>query len=87
MNPTVTALKSAPSVQPNTISGISEIPGLHIVSNLRVADFSTLHAFSDFKTFIDEEIARFSLSKVGEVYHNFPGGGFTGVVCLTESHL
>jgi S-adenosylmethionine decarboxylase len=27
------------------------------------------------------------LSKVGEAYHNFPGGGFTAVVCLAESHL
>lgn len=28
-----------------------------------------------------------SLTKVGEVYHDFDGGGYTGVVCLTESHL
>lgn len=24
---------------------------------------------------------------VGEVFHDFPNGGFTAVVCLTESHL
>jgi S-adenosylmethionine decarboxylase len=36
---------------------------------------------------MDLEISRFGLTKVGEVYHNFLGGGYTGVVCLTESHL
>lgn len=39
------------------------------------------------KLFFDDLIQRLSLEKVGEVYHDFDGGGFTGVVCLTESHL
>jgi S-adenosylmethionine decarboxylase len=47
----------------------------------------SLIEYTDFREFIDQQITRLALTKVGEAYHNFPGGGFTGVVCLTESHL
>lgn len=80
MNP-----NSAPLV--TEINKHSLIPGLHIVANFAVADQDKLSHFSSFKSFIDREIDAFRLSKVGEVYHNFPNGGWTGVVCLTESHL
>ena len=64
------------------------IPGLHIVANLSVLlPGPTLREFQAFRTFIDQQIAALMLTKVGEAYHDFPGGGFTGVVCLTESHL
>jgi S-adenosylmethionine decarboxylase len=63
------------------------IEGLHIVANLRVKDLSKLIDYHNFKQFIDQEIANNNLTKVGEAYHDFPGGGYTGVVCLTESHL
>jgi S-adenosylmethionine decarboxylase len=80
-------LESAVFAEPNTLSGAFSIPGLHIVSNLHVAEIGLLSNFQEFRRFIDLEISRFGLTKVGEVYHNFPGGGYTGVVCLTESHL
>jgi S-adenosylmethionine decarboxylase len=64
------------------------IPGLHIIANLSAIPLSdALIEFAEFKKFINEQISTYNLSKVGEVYHNFPGGGFTAVVCLTESHL
>jgi S-adenosylmethionine decarboxylase len=64
------------------------IPGLHIIANLSAIPLTDkLIEFAEFKKFINEQITAFNLSKVGEVYHNFPGGGFTAVVCLTESHL
>jgi S-adenosylmethionine decarboxylase len=64
------------------------IPGLHIIANISAIPLShKLVEFTEFRKFIDNEIVAFNLSKVGEVYHNFPGGGFTAVVCLTESHL
>lgn len=66
---------------------LSVIPGLHIVANFNALEFEKLYAFELFRKFIDHEIQYFRLSKVGEVYHDFLGGGFTGVVCLTESHL
>lgn len=63
------------------------MPGLHIVANFAVADVDKLTGFQRFKDFVDTQIAHHNLSKVGEVYHNFDNGGYTGVVCLTESHL
>ena len=35
----------------------------------------------------DELTDAFDLQKLGEVYHDFEPGGFTGIVCLSESHL
>ena len=37
--------------------------------------------------FIRRQIEENNLQDVGSVYHNFDSGGFTAVVCLTESHL
>lgn len=65
----------------------SAVPGLHIVANLSVANVAKLVDYHNFKDFIETQIHAFRLTQVGEVYHNFPGGGYTGVVCLTESHL
>ena len=63
------------------------IPGLHIIANLSVADADQLCTFAAFRAFIDKQIARHKLCSVGEVYHNFDNGGYTAVICLTESHL
>jgi S-adenosylmethionine decarboxylase len=63
------------------------IPGTHIVANFEVEEKSKLETFNLFRTFIQKEIADFRLTSVGEVYHDFPNGGYTGVICLTESHL
>lgn len=65
----------------------SAIRGLHILANFSVDEAGTLTDFTAFQGFIDERITAYGLSKVGEVYHNFPAGGYTAVVCLTESHL
>ena len=73
----------------NTIANtpIVKVPGLHIVANLGTTEATALNQFSEFRYFIDTCIVDLSLTKVGEVYHNFEGAGYTGVVCLTESHL
>lgn len=39
------------------------------------------------RTLFDGLIEGLGLAKVGETYHAFPEGGFTAVVCLTESHV
>ncbi len=46
-----------------------------------------LNDSASFREFLDNEITGQQLQKVGEVYHDFEGGGFTAVVCLTESHI
>lgn len=62
-------------------------PGLHVLAELRVPEPASLLSGTAFHSFIDNTIEALSLTKVGEAYHDFPGGGFTAVICLTESHL
>lgn len=64
----------------------SPIPGLHIVANFAVEQEKLLR-FESFKNFIGQQIREHNLQDVGGVFHNFENGGFTAVVCLTESHL
>lgn len=66
---------------------IVPIPGLHIVANLAVQDKRLLKQSSYFKDFIVQKIDEYGLSRVGDVFYDFPNGGFTAVICLTESHL
>jgi S-adenosylmethionine decarboxylase len=62
-------------------------PGLHLIADFSSQEFSALTTYQPVKQLFDQLIADYELVKIGEVYHNFPGGGFTGVVCLAESHL
>jgi S-adenosylmethionine decarboxylase len=62
-------------------------PGLHIIGELSVADTSLLNNYALVKQCIDTLIAQYQLQNLGEVYHNFLPAGFTGVVCLSESHI
>ncbi|PWS29528.1 S-adenosylmethionine decarboxylase [Pedobacter yonginense] len=62
-------------------------PGLHILSEFTSDCNEQLSSFNDCKTLFNNLIIDNGLEKVGEVYHNFAGGGFTAVICLTESHL
>jgi S-adenosylmethionine decarboxylase len=66
---------------------ISPISGLHIVSNFTSHKDDALSSSYAFKRFIDSLIQKYQLTNVGEAYHQFENGGFTAVVCLTESHL
>lgn len=61
--------------------------GLHILGELRSAQTDLLKKSDAFRIFIDEQIIQLNLSKVGEAYHDFPDGGYTSVICLTESHV
>jgi len=62
-------------------------PGLHILAEFSSEKTAQLSSFQACKDLFNELIANKNLEKVGEVYHNFPNGGFTAVICLTESHL
>ncbi len=62
-------------------------PGLHIISEFNSEKTNTLAYSNEFKQYIDEAITYHGLNKLGEFYHEFPNGGFTAVVCLTESHI
>lgn len=62
-------------------------PGLHILSEFKSANNELLNSSGTFRCHLADLINRFNLHKVGEVYHDFENGGFTAVVCLTESHI
>ena len=62
-------------------------PGLHIIATLQSDETALLDKFEDFKNLADRLIQIYGLQKLGEVYHDFQPGGFTGVICLSESHL
>ncbi len=62
-------------------------PGLHILAEFTTAQSSLLQTSTDCKVFFSQLIEKYQLHNVGEVYHDFPSGGFTAVICLTESHL
>ena len=62
-------------------------PGLHILAEFTSQKHGLLNSSAASKELFNNLIASFGLSSVGEVYHDFENGGFTAVVCLTESHL
>lgn len=61
--------------------------GLHILCDGSSPVTQELSSSEGLRKVWDELIHTLGLTKVGEVYHDFPGGGFTATVCLTESHL
>jgi S-adenosylmethionine decarboxylase len=62
-------------------------PGLHVLSEFTSDRNDLLSAFAPCRKLFDKLVAANQLEKVGEVYHDFEDGGFTAVICLTESHL
>ncbi len=62
-------------------------PGTHIIATLTTNNEDRLLRFAGCKKLIDDLILQYSLRNLGEVYHNFSPAGFTGVVCLSESHI
>jgi S-adenosylmethionine decarboxylase len=61
-------------------------PGLHIIAKLR-ADAVHLQRYEAIQNRLRQLVVQENLQQLGEVYHNFEPGGFTGVVCLSESHI
>ncbi|WP_207420350.1 S-adenosylmethionine decarboxylase family protein [Desertivirga brevis] len=62
-------------------------PGLHILAEFKTERADLLYSSVASRELFEKLITRFELSSVGEVYHDFDQGGFTSVICLTESHL
>lgn len=61
--------------------------GTHIIASLQANAETLLRSADALKLHVDRLVADFGLQKLGEVYHDFPGGGFTAVICLSESHI
>jgi len=62
-------------------------PGTHIIATLHTPHSDKIERYETFQQMTNQLIAEHNLQKLGEVYHNFKPAGFTGVVCLSESHL
>lgn len=62
-------------------------PGLHILAEFSTDNHELLHSSHSCRKLFTDLISSYGLATVGEVYHDFENGGFTAVVCLTESHL
>ncbi len=65
----------------------SYTPGLHILAEIQSEELHLLKDYMPVRKLFTDLIGRYGLQSIGEVFHNFEGGGFTGVICLTESHL
>ncbi len=81
------AVQHDPSVAASSEANPGYQPGAHIIVDATGVKESGLSDPSGFRTMIDAAIGELGLVSVGSVHHAFPGGGFTAVVCLTESHL
>jgi len=62
-------------------------PGTHIIASLQSDVTELLSKHASIKECVDKLILQFELQKLGEVYFDFPIGGYTAVVCLSESHI
>ncbi len=61
--------------------------GLHILAEIDTAVIEALTDYAAAKLLLQKIIEKHQLTIVSEVFTNFEGGGFTGVYCLTESHI
>ncbi len=61
--------------------------GKHIIASLNTKNEGLLLRSVAFRKFINGVISELDLTHLGEVFHDFSPQGFTGVVCLSESHL
>jgi S-adenosylmethionine decarboxylase len=66
---------------------MSYSPGLHVLGSISTEETNLLSSYTELQVFINERLAFYELHKLGEYYHSFDNAGFTGVVCLTESHI
>lgn len=62
-------------------------PGKHLIASLRSHQENSIDNYTGFSDLVNKMVAEYGLVKLGEVYHNFTPGGFTAVICLSESHI
>lgn len=62
-------------------------PGLHLLTTLYTQRQDLLLDSAAWRHFITTQVEQYQLAEVGQAIHDFPGGGFTAVHCLTESHI
>lgn len=64
------------------------ITGLHIVGQIRTKADNKSKSEEMFKPFLSSLIKKHQLQELGSYYYKFgDAGGFTGIICLVESHI
>ena len=64
------------------------ITGLHILGQIQTGSLIKAGSKKAFKLFLSSLIKKHKLRELGSYYHKFgKTEGFTGVVCLMESHI
>lgn len=61
--------------------------GLHLIATLAVHDSESITSFHGVQHVLQTVINDLALQQLGEVYHQFEPGGYTAVICLSESHI
>ncbi|MGC4100241.1 S-adenosylmethionine decarboxylase family protein [Ferruginibacter sp.] len=62
-------------------------PGKHLIATLQTGTNEVIQKYAGFRDLINRLVDEYKLVKLGEVYHDFSPGGFTAVICLSESHI
>lgn len=65
----------------------NQLTGLHILGDIYTKSARPLKSLVKIKKNVSAIIKKYRLKELGNFYHRFPGGGFTGVVSLVESHI
>ena len=63
------------------------LPGLHVLGTIHTEQSLLLTEYIHFKEWLSKRISNYELTALGDFYHSFEGGGYTGMICLTESHI
>ena len=61
--------------------------GSHIIATLKCDKSNHIRVSTHFKLFVEQLVVKYELKSLGAVFHDFQPEGFTGIVCLSESHL
>lgn len=64
-----------------------KITGTQVLGEVETDNIGLLKDYKRAKQILTESIKSLELTEVGSFYYEFPGGGFTGVVSLVESHI
>lgn len=61
--------------------------GLHVLCEIHSTQTEKTSNCANWQSFIEEKIQKYDLVQVNKALHQFEGGGYTAVHCLTESHI
>ena len=61
--------------------------GIHILADLHVTNTDNILTYAPFNDFLLQSVQDLGLHTLGHLFYDFQPSGFTGVVCLSESHV